>query len=89
MGEGGGSGPGEGQWPGGPKGDGCWPWDRGRWPRVRGQESGDDLRAGRLPCDYASSDGRSFSSEVAISGVEMAVTSLEIREDHDQGKAGW
>ena len=42
----------------------------------RGQASGDDLRAGRLPCDYASSDGRTWP------GVEMAVTLLEIREDH-------
>ena len=38
--------------------------------------SGDDLRAGRSPCDYASSDGRTWP------GVEMAVTLLEIREDH-------
>ena len=31
MGEGGGSGPGEGQWwpVVGPEGGGCWPWDRG------------------------------------------------------------
>ena len=49
-----------GWWPvAGPLGDGCWPRDRGPW--VRGQASGDNLRAGRLPCDYASSDGRGFS----------------------------
>ena len=78
-GEGGGSagsGPGEGQWRGlkamavghGTAGDGR--------ESGRGQASGDDLRAGRLPCDYASSDGRTWP------GVEMAVTLLEIREDH-------